>query len=597
MSTSAVVLFALFALSLTPAADASCTGTKRNKNQFCAAATCTATECCEYMPNTCYSYKNQLPSSSLVGVYACQALTHTYNSANDATVLALGTTVAQFQAACCTTVTGTCAAWVGANCPTATHYANTANSASTTQTLANCCTEYPKCATASYTCSAGYTAQNPTFYVGGTAAASPGGTAGKSTSGTDSTCCTPTAGTCAAWVTTVGNCPTATHYANTANAASTTQTAANCCTEYPKCTAYTCDAGYTAQNPTFYVGGTAAASPGGTAGKSTSGTDPKCCTVTANTCTAYRNQVVSPYSCPTGYRNTNAGSTIAAASICASTFLSTCCTGQTTCVGYNCPTAQRVKSTPCGNTLPGVNACSDAQCCIAQYNTCESPATAALTACSTGTYVSTATAGTTAPCTQAEFQSTCCVSYPTCSTYSCPSGYTATSAVASTACTGGACTPTQCCTAITGACAFHTCDPLTGQQHNPSAANTVGATDAICCTARPLCSAYTCTSGITTGKNAVTYGNSDAECCTADTTKCYGSILGCPSGYYSIAGNAGASNAGLSAVGQDTFNTNCCALKELCNTYWYATGTSSSAVALRPALVTVVIGAIAGLLM
>jgi len=254
----------------------------------------------------------------------------------------------------------------------------------------------------------------------------------------------------------------------------------------------------------------------------------------------------------------------------------------------------RVASTSCA-VAGGVNTCADAQCCATAYNTCSNPGTTGL-ACTAGTSVTTATAGTTAPCTQAEYQTACCVTYPTCSSYTCPGGYTANAAVASTACTGGTCGFAQCCTQITGACAFHTCG--VGKTANAAAASTVGATDAACCTDLPLCSAFTCTAGITTGKNpAATYGASDAACCLADTTKCYGSPLGCPSGYYSIAGNAAATDVALSAVGQDTFNTNCCVMTELCTAYWYATGTSSSAVALRPALVTVVIGAIAGLLM
>merc|ERR1712137_1396194 len=118
---------------------------------------------------------------------------------------------------------------------------------------------------------------------------------------------------------------------------------------------------------------------------------------------------------------------------------------------------------------------------------------------------------------------------------------------ATTACTLGTCGTTQCCTQIAGACAFHTCSA--GKTANAAAASTVAATDDVCCTDLPLCSAFTCTAGITTGKNAAaTYGASDAACCTADTTKCYGSPLACPRGYYSVAGNA-ALNAALSAVG------------------------------------------------
>lgn len=258
----------------------------------------------------------------------------------------------------------------------------------------------------------------------------------------------------------------------------------------------------------------------------------------------------------------------------------------------------RVRSTSCA-AANGVNTCADAECCATAYNTCANPATAAL-ACSAGTKVTTTTGGNTAPCTQAEYQTACCETYPTCSTYTCPGGYTANAAVATTACLLGTCGTTQCCTQIAGACAQHTCG--VGKTANAAAASTVAATDAACCTDLPLCSAFTCTAGITTGKNAAaTYGATDAACCTADTTKCYGSPLACPrqlqGDYYSIAGNAAATNAALSAVGQDTFNTNCCVMTELCTAYWYATGTSSSAVGLRPALVTVVIGAIAGLLM
>merc|ERR1711975_53430 len=487
MSTSAVVLYALVALSLTPAADATCSGTKRNANTFCAAATCTQAECCEYAPNTCAKYNGQVVGTN---VYTCQAGAQ-YNSANAGSVLALGTTVAQFQTACCFTTAGTCFVHVcGANYATNTAVATTAG---TTDPV--------------------------------------------------------------------------------------------CCTENPKCSAYTCPAGYTATtaNANNYIGAAITTTTVSTASTTA------CCTMTTGTCLAYASQAVNPYSCPTGYTFANAGSTVA--SICASTFLSTCCTAKTTCASYTCPTSMRVTSTSCA-AANGVNTCADAECCATAYNTCANPATAAL-ACSAGTKVTTTTGGNTAPCTQAEYQTACCETYPTCSTYTCPGGYTANAAVATTACTLGTCGTTQCCTAITGACAFHTCGA--GKTANAAAASTVAATDAACCTDLPLCSAFTCTAGITTGKNAAA---TDAACCTADTTKCYGAItLACPTGYYSIAKNAAATNAALSAVGQDTFNTNCCVMTELCTAYWYATGTSSSAVGLRPALVTVVIGAIAGLLM
>merc|ERR1712054_160650 len=362
----------------------------------------TQAECCEYAPNTCAQY----------------------NSANAGSVLALGTTVAQFQAAGCYTTTGTCAAWFnGGN-----------------------------------TCDANY-------------------------------------------------------HANAAALATTGATNAICCSENPKCSAYTCPAGYTATtaNANNYIGAAITTTTVSTASTTA------CCTMTTGTCLAYASQAVNPYSCPTGYTFANAGSTVA--SICASTFLSTCCTAKTTCASYTCPTSMRVTSTSCA-AANGVNTCADAECCATAYNTCANPATAAL-ACSAGTKVTTTTGGNTAPCTQAEYQTACCETYPTCSTYTCPGGYTANAAVA--------------------------------------------ATDAACCTDLPLCSAFTCTAGITTGKNA--------------------------------AATYAATNAALSAVGQDTFNTNCCVMTELCTAYWYATGTSSSAVGLRPALVTVVIGAIAGLLM
>merc|ERR1711990_576573 len=492
MSTSAVVLFALVALSLTPAADATCSGTKRNGNTFCAAATCTEAECCEYAPNTCDKYNSQTVGTN---VYNCQAGAQ-YNSANAGSVLALGTTVAQFQTACCFTTAGTCSV---------------------------------------HACGANYAT-------------------------------------------------------NTAVATTAGTTDAACCTENPKCSAYTCPAGYTATtaNANNYIGA------GITTTTVTGASTTACCTMTTGTCLAYASQV-NPYSCPAGYTFANAGSTVAA--ICASTFLSTCCTAKTTCASYTCPTSKRVASTRCA-VAGGVNTCADAECCATAYNTCANPATAAL-ACSAGTQVTTTTGGNTAPCTQAEYQTACCSTYPTCSTYTCPGGYTANAAVATTACLLGTCGTTQCCTQIAGACAFHTCG--VGKTANAAAASTVAATDAACCTDLPLCSAFTCTAGITTGKNGATYGATDAACCTADTTKCYGSPLTCPrqpqGDYYSIAGNAAATNAALSAVGQDTFNTNCCVMTELCTAYWYATGTSSSAVALRPALVTVVIGAIAGLLM
>merc|ERR1712227_775485 len=99
-------------------------------------------------------------------------------------------------------------------------------------------------------------------------------------------------------------------------------------------------------------------------------------------------QAVAPYSCPAGYTFANAGSTVAA--ICASTFLSTCCTAKTTCASYTCPTSKRVASTSCA-VAGGVNTCADAECCATAYNTCQNPATAAL-ACSAGTQVTTATA-------------------------------------------------------------------------------------------------------------------------------------------------------------------------------------------------------------
>merc|ERR1711990_110353 len=307
MSTSAVVLFALVALSLTPAADATCSGTKRNGNTFCAAATCTEAECCEYAPNTCDKYNSQTVGTN---VYNCQAGAQ-YNSANAGSVLALGTTVAQFQTACCFTTAGTCFVHVcGAN------------------------------------------------YATNTAVATTAGT-----------------------------------------------TDAACCTENPKCSAYTCPAGYTATtaNANNYIGAGITTTTVSTASTTA------CCTMTTGTCLAYASQV-NPYSCPAGYTFANAGSTVAA--ICASTFLSTCCTAKTTCASYTCPTSKRVASTRCA-VAGGVNTCADAECCATAYNTCANPATAAL-ACSAGTQVTTTTGGNTAPCTQAEYQTACCSTYPTC---------------------------------------------------------------------------------------------------------------------------------------------------------------------------------------
>merc|ERR1711988_1278162 len=257
MSTSAVVLFALVALSLTPAADATCSGTKRNGNTFCAAATCTQAECCEYAPNTCAKYNGQVVGTN---VYTCQAGAQ-YNSANAGSVLALGTTVAQFQAACCYTTAGTCFVHVcGANYATNTAVATTAGT-----TDAVCCTENPK--SSAYTCPAGYTptTANANNYGATTAA-----------------CCTLTTGTCAAWFN-GGNTCDANYHANAAALATTGATNAICCSENPKCSAYTCPAGYTATtaNANNYIGAAITTTTVSTASTTA------CCTMTAGTCAAW----------------------------------------------------------------------------------------------------------------------------------------------------------------------------------------------------------------------------------------------------------------------------------------------------------------------
>merc|ERR1712086_1235722 len=212
MSTHTVVLFALFALSLAPAADASCSGIKTNNAKFCQGSTCTAgapDHCATWSPNTCAAYQGQYNN-----IYVCTTL-QTYNTANDATTLALGTTVAQFQAACCVTTSTTCAAFTG--CTAGTHYLNTANSLLTTLDVATCCTAYTKCGT--YACSSGYTTitANANNYVETVPASTTASQGDQTTSGTSTTCCTVKPLTCMAYAGTY-SCP----------AIYTTNAASNC---------------------------------------------------------------------------------------------------------------------------------------------------------------------------------------------------------------------------------------------------------------------------------------------------------------------------------------------------------------------------------
>merc|ERR1712086_185220 len=603
MSTHTVVLFALFALSLAPAADASCSGIKTNNAKFCQGSTCTAgapDNCATWSPNTCAAYQGQYNN-----IYVCTA-SQTYNTANDATTLALGTTVAQFQAACCVTTSTTCAAFTG--CTAGTHYLNTANSLLTTLDVATCCTAYPKCGT--YACSSGYTTipANANNYVG---TASPTTSQGdQTTSGTSTTCCTQNANTCQ----TYQGCTAGTYYLNTAsplyylNTAGTTLDVATCCTAYTKCAAYTtggttipayaCSAGYTTitANANNYVGTVPASTTASQGDQTTGGTSTTCCTANTLTCMAYA--AAGTYSCPTTWA-TNAASvtTISAADICYNTYLTTCCTPKKSCwanrADYTVPTAQRIVANGVCNTADGV--CTDITCCSSALNTCQNPATAGMV-CAANTYLSPNTVGSTAPCTLAPYQAACCIASPQCSSYTCANGYQANPAAASIFCTAGVCGTTQCCTPISGACLSHTCTDAVTKTLNTATLSTVGNTDAVCCIDRTLCTSVTCYAGITTGKNAQVYGSTSEVCCTTDTTKCYGSTFSCPTGYFSIQGSATSSNAGLSAATQDLHNTNCCALQSTCPAYWEATGTSSAG-ALRPALVTLVLGAIAGLLM
>jgi len=610
MSTHTVVLFALFALSLAPAADASCTGTKTNNANHCASTTCTADECATWNPNTCAAYNGQTVGTNQ---YACTQL-QTYNTANDATTLAIGTTVAAFQTACCVTSSTTCAAFAVTGCTAALNlYANTANALSTTQTVANCCTAYPTCGVgnAGYTCNAGYTkntadnAANKYPNTAGSTTANGGITVAQA-AGNDAICCTLTTGTCLFY--TINTGCAANHYANNANAASQTVSAENCCIAYPTCgvgdAGYTCNAGYTkntADNAANKYPNTAGSTTlnGGITVANAAGIDAICCTVTPLSCMKY--QLDGTYPIPTSYmfNAANAASTIATADICFNTYLTTCLTPQRSCwanrADYTVPTGKRIVSTALGiASRCAAGVCTDGECCSNVVNTCLNPLNG-MSCTTANTYLNPNTYASTAPCTAAPYQAACCIASPQCSSYTCANGYATNAAAASIFCTAGVCGTTQCCTPITGACRQHTCT-VASKMLNTAAYSTVGNTDAVCCIDRDLCTAVTCTAGITTAKNPlVIYGSTSDACCIKDTTKCYGSMFACPTGYYSLFGVA-SSNQEASAVTQDLHNLNCCALQSTCPAYWEATGTSSAG-ALRPALVTVVLGAIAGLLM
>lgn len=302
------------------------------------------------------------------------------------------------------------------------------------------------------------------------------------------------------------------------------------------------------------------------------------------------------------------------------TFDTNCCTGtKAICASdFNCDsgTIPLPGNTVLGGAFPRctsstVASCTDTNCCETIYGNCAYQAQQG-TACNAATFLDATKYAVVA--TTATFQANCCTTKVTCSaTPTCSAGFKARTNLAAISCVGAACTNTECCIADTTTCGGSNFACAANTYLSNAAATTL--TQAGCCSAQANCGSITCDATYSTqnANSATTFCGgatcSIAQCCTAIPTKCAGSVAyTCPVGYYNDGAFALASGAYFNAAhavnditinavqNQQNYNTQCCQAVTTCAAYLYATGVNSDAAAVRPALVTVAIGAVAGVM-
>jgi len=199
--------------------------------------------------------------------------------------------------------------------------------------------------------------------------------------------------------------------------------------------------------------------------------------------------------------------------------------------------------------------------------------------------------------TTANFQAQCCTTRPLCSSKTCTAGTELVGNPTTTYFIDAS--GSNCCPVKTGTClAAFGAGCTTNTKYLPASNyGTMSTDEATCCLDQPTCGNYDCNTAIYTanaGTTRCTTGTcSVTACCTPKTTTCFGAATTgytCPTGYSSIKGVSGATNAASTTINAQT----CCEQKAKCSNWWYAT---SSAAAVRPALATVVVGAIASFML
>lgn len=626
MSASSTVLLCVVALSLSSAVHAICSPGYSANQKLCGtnSASCATTPaCCRAIPGTCYAAAN--PTAG-IGM-SCTTPATKY-LANPTSQLSLGATQVDFDSTCCanrmkcsdftasssntctglleidTAAVNTYCTGDAASCGgVATSYTNTGTCCKVKAT--NQCSSFTGCKIGSSVA----TADQTTVCTGGVC--------------TEAQCCTTAANTCLAYgggssSTNGVNTPYSTakitggtalnancgalsgttqqYSYNAANGASvaTGDDAAKktaCCTTHQQCSNYQCPTGSTANGvvSTTYLKTTTAVSYDQTS---------TCCTAAATTCHHFRYSAIPQSTCTAGNQYYDS-TTFNSATTTAATFNANCCTNQALCSTLSsCTTSGKEVAAGdyCGSpTNTDSSGCTNTGCCTVTPGSCKSQST--ITACTGNTYVPESNYGVTSV-TATNFQTQCCTTTPFCSNKQCAAGREQITNAATTYYIDVA--GSNCCTTKAGTCyATFGVACTTATKYLPAANyGTMSTDEATCCVEQPTCggtSGYSCNTAISTAKvgtTRCTSGTCDqTTCCTPTPTTCFGATTGytCPAGYHSIVGYSGAQNAASTVSA-----TNCCLAYAKCSAWW---SNVNSAAAVRPALATVVVGAIASFML
>jgi len=253
-----------------------------------------------------------------------------------------------------------------------------------------------------------------------------------------------------------------------------------------------------------------------------------------------------------------------------------CCSAQPKCDSYTCPTGKKpINNAATTYCLTGT--CQENDCCQADTSVCAGNTQVGCTAAN-HFWDGAAGGGKASTAVNNDKATVCCSARAKCTTYTCPVGKKHVTAHDTTFCTSGTCvTPTEegtCCQDDTSVCAGNTQVGCTAANHfwdgaagGGKASTSVNNDKAtVCCSAKQVCSAFSCPAGKKAKTNAATIhctgapgGTCDeGQCCDADVLTCGGLTISClPPLYYDSANDGRAATA-------DNKNSVCCTFRDTC---------------------------------